>query len=199
MNSVRLLPSGKILIGGNFTSYNTSTANRIARLNNDGTYDAAFSSGSGFNAPVSVIIPAANPANLLVAGTFTSYNAIAKNRIVRLVSCSGSGSSTTDLAICASELPYTWNGNSYPAAGTYTVSLPGAGGCDSLATLNLSIGASAINGPARACAFIQPASAMAEYTITAVAGATITWSVSKPLTMLIINGQGTNHINVQYT
>ncbi|HPH84004.1 MAG TPA: gliding motility-associated C-terminal domain-containing protein [Ferruginibacter sp.] len=46
--------------------------------------------------------------------------------------------SITDLSICNSELPFTWNGNSYATPGSYTVTLTGSGGCDSLATLNLS-------------------------------------------------------------
>jgi len=38
-------------------------------------------------------------------------------------------------------LPYTFNGNNYNAAGTYVVTLPGANqfGCDSIATLNLTV------------------------------------------------------------
>ena len=49
------------------------------------------------------------------------------------------GTSTTNTAICPSQLPYTWNGNTYNAAGTYTVTLTGTGGCDSIATLNLTV------------------------------------------------------------
>ena len=45
--------------------------------------------------------------------------------------------STTDITICNNQLPYTWNGNIFPAAGTYSVLLPGTTLCDSLATLNL--------------------------------------------------------------
>lgn len=40
-------PNGKILVGGNFTTYNGSTANRIVRLNTDGSVDSSFLSGSG--------------------------------------------------------------------------------------------------------------------------------------------------------
>ncbi len=47
--------------------------------------------------------------------------------------------STTDLAICPAQLPYSWNGNSYPTAGTYPLTLSSAAGCDSIATLNLTI------------------------------------------------------------
>ena len=46
-------------------------------------------------------------------------------------------SSTTRVNICAVLLPYSWNGNSYSAGGTYTKTLVNALGCDSIATLIL--------------------------------------------------------------
>ncbi len=48
-------------------------------------------------------------------------------------------SSTNNIGICQSALPYSWNGNSYTSAGTYSVHLINANGCDSVATLNLYI------------------------------------------------------------
>ena len=42
-----------------------------------------------------------------------------------------------NVSVCQNQLPYTWNGNSYPTTGTYTVTLISSGGCDSIATLNL--------------------------------------------------------------
>src|SRR6185295_18600601 len=47
--------------------------------------------------------------------------------------------STTNQTICSNQLPYNWNGQSYNAAGTYTVTLQSAAGCDSVATLNLTV------------------------------------------------------------
>ena len=49
--------------------------------------------------------------------------------------------STTNVAICTNQLPYTWNGNTYTAAGSYTVILIAANGCDSVARLNLTVNA----------------------------------------------------------
>ncbi len=43
------------------------------------------------------------------------------------------------LIICALNLPYVWNGNPYNAAGTYTTTLKNQAGCDSLATLILTV------------------------------------------------------------
>jgi gliding motility-associated-like protein len=47
--------------------------------------------------------------------------------------------STTDITICSNQVPYSWNGVDYNAAGTYTANLLTVAGCDSIATLNLSI------------------------------------------------------------
>src|SRR6202021_1934338 len=49
--------------------------------------------------------------------------------------------STTNISVCPSALPYTWNGNSYTAAGSYNVTLVSVNGCDSIATLNLAVNA----------------------------------------------------------
>lgn len=45
----------------------------------------------------------------------------------------------TNISICASELPFSWNGNEYATAGNYSVHLTGSGGCDSLANLTLTV------------------------------------------------------------
>ena len=47
--------------------------------------------------------------------------------------------SVAAVAICSSQLPYAWNGNAYNAAGSYTFTLTNAAGCDSIATLNLTV------------------------------------------------------------
>ena len=47
--------------------------------------------------------------------------------------------STTNLGLCPSQLPYSWNSQTINAAGAYTATLTGSNGCDSVATLILSI------------------------------------------------------------
>jgi gliding motility-associated-like protein len=76
------------------------------------------------------------------AGTYTDtlLNAAGCDSIATLkLSVSTSLTSTTDLSICEKQLPYTWNGQSYNSAGTYTVTLTSVAGCDSIATLNLAV------------------------------------------------------------
>src|SRR5678816_4466426 len=47
---------------------------------------------------------------------------------------------TLDTAICTSQLPFIWNGNPYTTSGTYIDTLVSTtGGCDTIATLNLTV------------------------------------------------------------
>ena len=48
-------------------------------------------------------------------------------------------SSTTNLTINSSQIPYSWNGLTFNAAGTQTANLINSVGCDSAATLNLTV------------------------------------------------------------
>jgi uncharacterized delta-60 repeat protein len=83
VRSIALQPDGKILIGGEFTFYNGTTRDRIARLNADGSLDASFNPGTGAN---DVIYSAAvqPDGKILIGGAFTNYNGIGRNRIARL-------------------------------------------------------------------------------------------------------------------
>lgn len=74
---------GKILIGGNFTSYNGSPANRIIRLNNDGSKDLSFNPGAGFNNSVSAIALQSD-GKILIGGNFTSFDDQQQKFCIRL-------------------------------------------------------------------------------------------------------------------
>lgn len=80
-------PDGKIIVGGDFTSINGVTLNRIARLNADGSIDSSFNSGSGAGGTTAERIyrTAIQPdGKIIIAGTFTSFNGTSINRIARL-------------------------------------------------------------------------------------------------------------------
>ena len=81
--STVLQPDGKILIGGDFFSYNGISRNRIARLNADGTLDTTFNPGTGSNGRI-YSITIQTDGKILIGGTFTGFNSISKNRITRL-------------------------------------------------------------------------------------------------------------------
>jgi uncharacterized delta-60 repeat protein len=75
--------TGKIYIGGAFTSWDGTAINRIARLNVDGTLDTSFNVGAGFNGVVNVIVLDSS-GKLYVGGAFTSYDGVTANRIIKL-------------------------------------------------------------------------------------------------------------------
>ena len=77
--------SGDIYVGGSFSSYNGTVANRIIRLNSNGTVDATFNYGSGFNNGVNHISTATDGSDdIYVAGSFSTYNGSSINQLVRL-------------------------------------------------------------------------------------------------------------------
>ncbi len=47
--------------------------------------------------------------------------------------------STTSLTLCYEQMPYTWNGQTFTKGGKYIVHLINQAGCDSVATLNLTV------------------------------------------------------------
>jgi uncharacterized delta-60 repeat protein len=76
---------GKIVVFGNFTSFNGSTRNRILRLNANGTEDTAFYNvlGNAYNGVV-FSVKIQNDDKLLVGGDYTQFNGTTYGRISRL-------------------------------------------------------------------------------------------------------------------
>ncbi len=83
VNAIAEQADGKILVGGRFTLFTGSTANRIIRLNANGTKDTSFAYGTGFNNAVSKIVVQPDD-KILVAGSFDQYSGVSVNSIVRL-------------------------------------------------------------------------------------------------------------------
>ncbi|HNQ68098.1 MAG TPA: hypothetical protein PKN32_06960, partial [Bacteroidales bacterium] len=81
--TIAIQNDGKIIIGGEFTSYNGTARNRIARLNTDGTLDGTFAPGTGANNTVNATAIQSD-GKIIISGSFTSYNGTARNRIARL-------------------------------------------------------------------------------------------------------------------
>ncbi len=83
--AVALDGSNDVYIGGQFTNYGATPLSRIARLNSNGTIDAGFNIGAGFDAEVVKVLPATDGSfDLYVGGSFTTYAAVSSNGIVRL-------------------------------------------------------------------------------------------------------------------
>ena len=85
-NDIRALAiqnDGKLVIGGDFTSYRGTFINRIARVNTDGTLDTSFNPGTGANSDVNAIAIQSD-GKIVIGGEFTTINGTSANYIARL-------------------------------------------------------------------------------------------------------------------
>lgn len=79
--------SGKIFVGGAFTTYNAVSRPYIARLNANGALDTTFAPvGTGLNGVVNCLAAEPDESKILVCGEFTTHNAVTANRLIRLTS-----------------------------------------------------------------------------------------------------------------
>lgn len=120
--AVALQPDGKVIVAGVFTSVNGVTRNRVARLNFDGSLDTSFNPSANSNvsnASSSVFAVIVQPdGKILIGGTFTVVNGLARNRIARLLNAPGTLAFTTE-AVSVDE-----------AAGTVSLTVTRTGGTD---------------------------------------------------------------------
>lgn len=79
---------GKIVCAGYFQAYNGVTANGIVRLNQDGTIDSTFLSGSGIEyisgTPIVSALEQQLDGKIIVGGNFDNYNGTTVNGPIRL-------------------------------------------------------------------------------------------------------------------
>lgn len=73
INAIAVQSDGKIIIGGYFTSFNGSSQKCIVRLTTNGTVDATFVTGNGFNGDVTAL-EIQPDGKIVVGGGFSSYN-----------------------------------------------------------------------------------------------------------------------------
>ncbi len=83
VRAITVLPDGRMLVGGSFTAYDGIAAPGVARLNADGTYDAAFRLGAGADGEVRAIAVQAD-GRILIAGAFNHFNGASVPHIARL-------------------------------------------------------------------------------------------------------------------
>ncbi|MCE3008797.1 MAG: delta-60 repeat domain-containing protein, partial [Bacteroidetes bacterium] len=83
ISALALQAGGKVVIGGEFTSYNGTSRSRIARLNADGSLDTGFNPGTGPDDAVFAL--ALQPdGKVLIGGALTSFSGVTRNKIARL-------------------------------------------------------------------------------------------------------------------
>lgn len=84
VNAIVSLEGGACVVAGYFTSLGSTAVGRIARLTASGTADPTFAAGSGANGTIFAMV-AQPDGRLLIAGDFTQYNGVTRNRVARLL------------------------------------------------------------------------------------------------------------------
>jgi len=96
--AIAIQSDGKIIIGGDFNSFNGVYRSRIARLNSNGSLDSTFNNmGTGANSDVRAIAIQSD-GKIIIGGDFFSYNGTTKHNVARL-NTDGSIDSTFNVAL----------------------------------------------------------------------------------------------------
>ncbi|MEO6542230.1 MAG: delta-60 repeat domain-containing protein, partial [Ferruginibacter sp.] len=101
---------GKIIIGGDFTTYNGTARIRIARLNSDGSLDAGFNPGTGANYIINTTAIQSD-GKIIIGGSFTAYNGTIRSRVARVIGGTSLSSSSDYFRTITSgnwNAPATW-------------------------------------------------------------------------------------------
>ena len=78
-------PDGRIIVAGSFGKYNGTARAGVARVLADGSLDTSFNPGTGVNAGATVYAALVQPdGKILIGGTFTSFNGVAREYLARL-------------------------------------------------------------------------------------------------------------------
>lgn len=80
--SLGIQSNGKIVCVGNFTTYNGTSANRIIRLDTNGSVDTSFLYGVGFNLGAGSV--ALTSTSMYVSGSFATYQGQSYPRIISI-------------------------------------------------------------------------------------------------------------------
>jgi uncharacterized delta-60 repeat protein len=104
-------PDGKILVCGNFTSFNGQNKGYVARLNNDGSVDTSFTAGPGYWTRHMALQP---DGKIVIGGFFTTVEGTKRNRIARLTQNGSLDMSFNPGAGCEGVLGVAIDGNADP-------------------------------------------------------------------------------------
>jgi uncharacterized delta-60 repeat protein len=86
LRTLVLQPDGKIIIGGDFTTWKGETAGGIVRLSSDGTVDNNFKTniGTAGNSGGVYSVALLSDGSIIVGGQFTTWNGASANKLVKL-------------------------------------------------------------------------------------------------------------------
>lgn len=107
--AIEIVSGGKMVMVGQFTTYNGNSSTFIARINSDGSFDNTFNVGVGFTGSYNSALKIQTDGKILVSGNFSQYQGLNYNDIIRLNSDgtvdtsfnigTGSSSNITSIAI----------------------------------------------------------------------------------------------------
>jgi len=83
VHDLALQTDGKIIVVGNFSTYNGASQNKIIRLNADGSVDPSFNIGTGASNSIHSVNVRPN-GKIIITGSFQSFNGTAIGRVARL-------------------------------------------------------------------------------------------------------------------
>ena len=104
--SIEIQSDGKILVGGNFTTYKGSTQNRLIRLDSTGSKDTTFDIGTGFEFGSIYTTTIQSDGKIIVGGSFIVFNGLTQNRLIRLDS-TGSKDTTFNIGTGFGDFVYS--------------------------------------------------------------------------------------------
>ncbi len=137
--------SGSYTASGVYTYSTTNAAGCDSTVTLNLTVKSNSSSSSSATVCAASLPYSWNNGSYTASGVYTynTTNAAGCDSTVTLnLTVAQSASSETTESVCASALPYSWNQSSYTASGTYTYNTTTVNGCDSTATLVLTVKAS---------------------------------------------------------
>jgi uncharacterized delta-60 repeat protein/uncharacterized repeat protein (TIGR01451 family) len=146
VNAIRVQPDGRILVAGNFVMFNGQVRNHLARLNGDGTFDAAVNFGTGANAFISAIALQGYDNKIVVGGGFTTFDGQPRVAVARIFGGDNTGAGALQFAAAA------WTVNE--SSNSVTLAVVRTGGTFGPAAVNFNT----IDGTATAPAHYTPAS-----------------------------------------
>jgi uncharacterized delta-60 repeat protein len=111
VEQVLQLPDGKILVCGNFTSFNAQNKGYIARLNSDGSVDDTFTAGPGYWVRHMAVQA---DGKIVIGGFFSNVEGAKRNRIARLNANGSLDASFDPGAGCEVSLGQAIDGNNDP-------------------------------------------------------------------------------------
>lgn len=84
INGAFMQSDGKVVMAGEFTSFNGVTVNRMVRINTDGTLDQSFNSGLGANDAILSLSYNVAKNKIMITGRFTAYNGVTRSGVAML-------------------------------------------------------------------------------------------------------------------